>query len=185
VGSSPIGEIRPDLPPGQVGDHSIPSPTCDGPFILACSVNWALRGSAWLPSALFQFRLAPATPGQRGEFGDLAHRQSTCNTIGHIELYSRWFGGPRASLGLAPTTQHFRSRRSPPGQRGEIGCVAHRQSTCNTIVSVTLVALRCLFVVTVCPFVGTLGTFRSVIGSEWLIWWASAYLGLAPITQHF
>jgi hypothetical protein len=60
------------------------------------------------PECFFDFApTTAATPCQRGEFGDLAHRQSTYNTIGHMELSSRWFGGPRDNLVPAPTAQHF------------------------------------------------------------------------------
>jgi hypothetical protein len=77
-------ESRSAFSAGQVGEHPIPSPARDGVFILACSVFWALRGPRRPPECPFSISSrTPPPPGQRGEIGCVAHRQSTCNTIVH------------------------------------------------------------------------------------------------------
>jgi hypothetical protein len=136
VGSSPIGEIR----PGRLATtrSRLQPDRVSGP-VMACipskmAVFWALRRMVGLPSALFRFRSAAHHPCQRGEFSDVAHRQSTCNTIGSL------LGGELIIYGSAPAIVELSiiqgrgrslsiSRLTPasPVQRGEFGDVAHRR----------------------------------------------------------
>jgi hypothetical protein len=51
------------------------------------------RRGGQAPECPFSISLRLPDRGQRGEFSDVAHRQSTCNPIGHMELYSRGFVG--------------------------------------------------------------------------------------------